>query len=306
MIGPEHEAARAPEPGAAGFGDAVTFAFGDPAENLYGSARLGLGWAGAGTAHASGLGLLFADGDAVAIDATGGVELEGEASWDALEAGDVRARIDQPLRAWHVAYDGDAGGFELRFEALGAPGELGDGALGSSAAGLRGYEQICRVTGTVRCGERRAKVDCLGQRGHQWGAPDWERIALARTVSAWFDARPSVALASVRPAAAAGHDAEATSALLLDGERVATIAEPLLSTTLDGEGRQRRASLELWEEPEDREREGRAYAHRAAGEAVCGTTLDLGRLRLDCAFFRWRMDGREGVGRYDVLRRVGS
>ena len=33
-----------------------------------------------------------------------------------------------------------------------------------------------------------------------------------------------------------------------------------------------------------------AYARRAAGEVACGTTLDLGRLRLDCAFFRWRME----------------
>ena len=31
---------------------------------------------------------------------------------------------------------------------------------------------------------------------------------------------------------------------------------------------------------------------------------DLGRLRLDCSFFRWRLDGREGVGRYDILRRI--
>jgi hypothetical protein len=43
---------------------------------------------------------------------------------------------------------------------------------------------------------------------------------------------------------------------------------------------------------------------------VCGTSLELqapaaGRsgLRLDTAFFTWRMDGERGVGRYDVLRR---
>jgi len=40
MIGPEHETPRPAE--GAGFGDAVTFAFGDPATGLYGSARLGL------------------------------------------------------------------------------------------------------------------------------------------------------------------------------------------------------------------------------------------------------------------------
>lgn len=300
MIGPEHEAARAGEPGAAGFGDAVTFAFGDPAQAFYGSARLGL--VPGDPVRASGLGLLFAGGELVAVDAIGGIELE-RADWSALAAGDVRATVERPLHAWQVAYDGDDGGFELRFEALGAPAELDGGAVAASAADLHGYEQLCRVTGTVRRGERRAQVACLGQRGHQWGAPDWERIALARTVSAWFEGGHGVTLASVRPQAAAGHGAEATSASLLDGEAVRAIAEPLLSTTLDGDGRQRRASLELWEEAEDRDR-GRWVAHRAAGEAVCGTTLDLGRLRLDCAFFRWRMEGREGVGRYDVLRRT--
>ncbi|HXE44219.1 MAG TPA: hypothetical protein VN635_03380 [Conexibacter sp.] len=303
MIGPEHETARRGEPGAAGFGDAVTFAFGDAAQGVYGSARLGLGWAEADSARASGLGLLFAGDELAAVDAIGGIELDG-ADWGALEVGDVRATVEQPLHAWQVVYDGDDGGFELRFEALSAPAELGDGdALGGSVADLHGYEQLCRVTGTARRGEQRLRVDCLGQRGHQWGAPDWKRIELARTVSAWFAGGHGVALASVRPADAPGHGSEAASACVLDGEAVTAIAEPLLSTTLDRDGRQRRASLELWEQPEDRER-GRWVAHRAAGEAVCGTTLDLGRLRLDCAFFRWRMQGREGVGRYDVLRRA--
>ena len=299
MIGPADEAARAGEPGAAGFGDAVTFAFGDPAQGLYGSARLGL--VPDEPVLASALGLLFRDGELVAVDASGGIEL-AEADWDRVEAGDVRATIERPLESWQVAYDGDDGGFELRFEALGPPAELRTGAAAASAAGLDGYEQLCRVSGTVRCGEQRLRVDCLGQRGHQWGAPDWDRIALARTVSAWFDGGSGVALASVRPDAAAGHAEEAASAWLLGAEAATPIAEPLLSTTLDAEGRQRRASLELWED--DADHGDRAFAHRAAGEAVCGTTLDLGRLRLDCAFFHWRMEGREGVGRYDVLRRT--
>ena len=295
MIGPEDEQAQTGEPGAAGFGDAVTFAFGDPAHAVYGSARLGL--VPGEPTLASGLGLLFRDGELVALDASGGVELP-DADWADVEAGDVRATIEQPLEAWHVTYDGDDGGFDLRFEALGPPAEVGAGAA-ASAAGLHGYEQLCRVTGTVRCGEQRSRVDCLGQRGHQWGAPDWDRIALARTVSAWFDSGAGVALTSIGPDGAAGHADEAVSAYVLGPDAVTAIAEPLLSTTLDGDGRQRRASMELWEE-----RDERSFAHRAAGEAICGTTLDLGRLRLDCAFFRWWMEGSEGVGRYDVLRRA--
>jgi hypothetical protein len=70
------------------------------------------------------------------------------------------------------------------------------------------------------------------------------------------------------------------------------------SCTTQPTQRQRRAGLELWVDEE-------SHARRAAGEVVCGTSLDLGRLRLDCAFLRWHMEGREGVGRYDILRRVG-
>jgi hypothetical protein len=296
MIGPHHESARAGEPGIAGFGDAVTFAFGDLQQDVYGSARLGL--VPGETVLASGLGLLFAEGELAAVDATGGIEL-AQADWDALEVGDVRATVEQPLHAWQVVYDGDGGGFELHFEALSPPAELHGGTITERAADLHGYEQLCRVTGSVRCGGQRLQVDCLGQRGHQWGTPDWERIALARTVSAWFEDDSGVALASVRPDGARGHADETVSAALLGPETASAIDQPLLSTTLDGEGRQRRASLELWQE-----RDEHAYPHRAAGEAVCGTTLDLGRLQLDCAFFRWRMEGREGAGRYDVLRRA--
>ncbi|HEX5145577.1 MAG TPA: hypothetical protein VFV85_01035 [Conexibacter sp.] len=299
MIGPEHETARVGAPGVAGFGDAVTFAFGDPATGVYGSARLGL--VPGEPVLASGLGLLFRGGELVVVDAVGGTALDA-GDWAKVEAGDVRATVERPLESWQVAYDGDEGGFELRFEALSAPAELGDGAVAASPAGLHGYEQLCRVTGTARCGGERVAVDCLGQRGHQWGAPDWDRISLARTVSAWFADDSGVALASVRPERAAGHAEEAVTACLLDPERVTPVDDPLLSTTLDGDGRQRRASLELWVHHD--ERGERARAHRAAGEAVCGTTLDLGRLRLDCAFFHWRMGGSEGVGRYDVLRRA--
>ena len=50
----------------------------------------------------------------------------------------------------------------------------------------------------------------------------------------------------------------------------------------------------------------RTTTTRAGGPArsLCGSSVELGQLRLDCAFFAWTLDGREGVGRYDVLRRA--
>ena len=148
----------------------------------------------------------------------------------------------------------------------------------------------------MRAGGRAVQVRCLGQRGHSWGEPDWDRIESARTVSAWPGSGFGLALSSVRPVGLA-HAEEPVWAALLDEEGTREIDGPRLSTTYDGEGRQRRAGLELWLEGEDHPLSG-------SGEVLCGSTFDLGALRLECAFFRWRLEGQAGVGRYDVLRRV--
>ena len=154
---------------------------------------------------------------------------------------------------------------------------------------MAGYEQPCQVTGTVRAGGRERAIAALGQRGRAWGDPDWERIELARTVGAWTDAA-CAALTAVRPAGASNHAEEAAWAAYWEPEgpcsRSTTAA---LSTTYDGEGR-------------DAPRRARAVAAptrspgRAAraGEVLCGSSLDLGALRLDCAFFRWHLEGRHG------------
>jgi hypothetical protein len=136
----------------------------------------------------------------------------------------------------------------------------------------------------------------LGQREHAWGNPDWERIALTRSVGAWLDDGSGIVITAVRPAGAQTHADEAVWAAALDTKQVRAIEDPRLSTTTDGAGRQIRAGLELWGEDD--------FSFRGIGEALAGTTLDLGGLRLDCAFFRWHVEGRTGVGRYDILRRA--
>lgn len=299
MIAAELERAR--PPAGPGFGDAVTFAFGDPAAEVYGSARLGL--VPGEEPRATGLAMLFAGHEPVAVSAQSADP--GTAGWDRLEVGDLVAEIVDPLRAWRIAFDGEAGGFDLAFSALGAPVELGPGVPAADAAGLEGYEQLCRVQGSVRDGARRREIDALGQRGHQWGAPDWERIVAARTVSAWLGPDLGVTLAAVRPSGAEGHDEDALSAFLVESPGgtpgvAVPVGAPRLSTLYDAGGRQRRASAELWpgREAED------AYPRRLAGSVLCGTSIELGRLVLDAAFFRWTMEGRAGVGRYDVLRRA--
>ncbi|MGZ4277432.1 MAG: hypothetical protein ACXVFK_12040 [Solirubrobacteraceae bacterium] len=286
------------------FSDALTVSFGDADADVYGVARLGLA-AGA----ASGLVILFAGGAPVAVAAEGGVALDAApAAWDDVAAAGLSMAELEPGRAWRVRFDGEDAAFDLELEASGALAEHGEAAKVAKLGGMTGFEQPVHVHGTVTAGGAERRIDGRGQRGRSWGAPDWDRIALARTVSAWFDGDRSVALTAVRPAKKADHEAEAVAATLLDatgedgnggGPVALDVFDARLSTTYDGEGRQRAAGLELWV-TED------GWARRAAGEVVCGTTLDLGRLQLDCAFLRWRMEGREGYGRYDILRRTAD
>jgi len=283
MIGPEHEALR---PGSGeGFADSVTVAFGDPQAQVYGLVRIGL--QPGEPATGSVLAVLFAGSETVDVAARGDVEV-GNPGWDSATVDGITLATEEPLSAWSLRWEGR---LDLRVSALSPPVET---AIG----GLEGYEQLCRVEGTatVDGGERR--VSCLGQRGHNWGVADWDRMDLARTVCAWWDEDHAMMLTAIRPAGAEHHDAEVIAAHLLEGEPVA-VADPRLSTTYDSEGHQRRAGLELYVTGEDDE-----YPRRVAGEVTCGTSLDLGRLRLDCAFFEWRTEGRAGTGRYDLLRRA--
>lgn len=277
------------------FRDAVTFSFGDPITQLYGLARIGLGADGASGSAVVYHGVDVAGASLQTADAPAIVT-----SWAAVRAAGVHSTVETPLSSWTVRFDGGDTGFDLRFEALSAPGVLAADDPVARLGGMEGYEQLCTVTGTVKAGGRTATVQCLGQRGHLWGAPDWSRIELARTLTAWMGDDRAVHLTAVRPAKAKHHDEETIAGFLFEGGEPQAIFEPRLSTGYDAEMHQRRAGLELWMTGEG------GMARRAAGVAFCGTRVALGELRLDSAFFRWHMEGREGVGRYDLLRRVGD
>jgi hypothetical protein len=276
------------------FRDSVTFSFGDPVVSLYGLARLGLGGDGA-----SGFAIVHHDEEIAGSSMETLPRADAVETWDEVRAAGVRSKTITPLEAWNVSYDGGpAAGFDLRFEAVSAPAALGEDNPAAQAAGMNGYEQLCAVKGVVLVGGQPVNVRCHGQRGHLWGAPDWSRIELARTLSAWFDTGNGVTLTAVRPAKAKHHDEELVAGFVITGGEPVEIFDPRLSTAYDAEDRQRRAGLELWMQEEG------GTAHRAAGEAVCGTTMDLGDLQVTSAFFHWKMEGLSGAGRYDVLRRV--
>jgi len=272
--------------------DSLTFAFGDAGAQLYGLARLGVSSAPDGARLGSALAVLFAGRAPVAAVAQGALPVPDDASWEVLSLEGVRTTVNVPLDHWSVAFDGEDGqGFALEFSALGAAAES------PSLGGMAGYEQPCRVRGTVRAEGREHAIDALGQRARSWGDPDWERIELTRTVAAWTDGA-AAALTAIRPAGARHHADETTWAAVWEPDGLLEIDEGRLSTTYDADGHTRRAGLELWPAGDEE------WPRRGAGEVLCGSSLDLGALRLDCSFFRWHLEGREGVGRYDIVRRA--
>lgn len=295
-----------PQPSSSpGFSDAVTFAFGDTGAEIYAVARVGLSTGPDGAPQGSGLAIVFAGREPVSVRAAGGIAVD-EPAFEAVDAAGVTTTTRAPLAEWTLQVSSEDGtvALDLTFTAVSEPGEVAVGSPVAKTGGMQGYEQLCRVTGSARVRGGTRTVDCLGQRGHSWGAPDWDRIVLARTVSAWAGEDLGVALTAVRTAKAKSHADEALAAAVFardaDAEGPAAAITPQdtrLSTTYDADGRQRRAGLEIYEHED-------GYPHRGAGDVLCGTSLDLGRLRLDCSFFRWQLDGREGVGRYDILRRA--
>ena len=287
MITADDERVRTPA--GEGFADSVTVAFGDPGADVYAVARLGI--VPGAEPRASSLAVLCAGGRPVGAVAQGQIEVQAP-DWAALEAAGVRMETLEPLAGWRVAFTAEGAGFDVRLTALTGPIEL------EEAGGMQGYDQLCRVQGTAVVGGSERPLDGLGQRTHAWGVADWDRMELVRTVGAWIGEDLAVGLQAVRRAGARGHDADAVSAWMLGEDGPQQLSEARLSTTYDDAGRQRRAGLELWE------REDSEYPHRVAGEVVCGSTFELGALRLDTAFFRFRMEGREGAGRYDLLRRA--
>jgi hypothetical protein len=287
VIEPVQEAPR-PEGGEAAY-DALAFSFGDLEAARFGLVRLAL--EGTEARRATALAALLDAEGAVAQAQANGEPVEAPV-WEALEVAGVQARVVEPLRAWHVRLAGEGGGFELEFEALAAPVSLlaGDDRLA-------GYEQPCRVSGTVWHDGARQELRCLGQRSREWGALGGDGVEVRRWIGAWFDPHAAVLTRAVRPAGGALDD-ELVDARLLEGDPPAPVevADARLSTEYGPDGYPRRAGVELWLAQDDE------YPRRGAGQTISRTAFDLGAGRLDCAFLHWRMEGRSGAGRYEILR----
>jgi hypothetical protein len=121
-----------------------------------------------------------------------------------------------------------------------------------------------------------------------------------RSIGIAFSDGGLLALSAVRPGAAGGHGEEAVATVLCGADGApAEVAETLLSTEYGPDGVQRRATLELWLDGE----EGQPL--RGAGTLISASSVRHPELRAEIAFFRWSLEGREGLGHYEVMRDDG-
>ncbi len=72
--------------------------------------------------------------------------------------------------------------------------------------------------------------------------------------------------------------------------------ESLLSTEYGEDGVQRRATLELWPDVEE------MRPLRGAGTLISSVRCGARGSTREIAFFRWSVEGREGLGTYEVAR----
>jgi len=118
-----------------------------------------------------------------------------------------------------------------------------------------------------------------------------------RSIGIVFSDGGLLALSAVRPPRADGHGEEVVSAVLCGPDGApAEVSETLLSTEYGEDGVQRRATLELWTGEED------GHPLRGSGTLISSARVQRDGLDADLAFFRWALEGREGLGHYEVVR----
>jgi hypothetical protein len=187
-------------------------------------------------------------------------------------------QIERSGEGWRAELPGR---LALEIEAVAPEADLG---------GVRAH--VVRVRGEAE-GRR---VDALGTLSETEVAPRWEELDAIRTISAIVDERHALLAIARRPRGAVGHGAEEVTARLVEDDAVLSVEDARISTVYDGGGRQRSAGLELW-------LPGEEYPRRGSGLVVAGSSLDLAGLQVHAAIFRWRLDGREGIGAYELMLR---
>jgi hypothetical protein len=187
--------------------------------------------------------------------------------------------VEQTDGGWRAVL-GDT--LSLEFEPVSPPADLG---------GVRAH--VARVRGEA-AGRR---VDGLGTVSETEVPPQWEELDAIRGITALVDEQHALMALARRPRGAVGHGDEEGVARLVEDDALLEVEDARISTVYDSGGRQMSAGLELWLPGED-------YPRRGSGQVIAGSSLDLDALQVHVAVFRWRLDGREGIGSYELMLRM--
>jgi hypothetical protein len=121
-----------------------------------------------------------------------------------------------------------------------------------------------------------------------------------RSIGVAFSDGGLLALSAVRPPSAGDHGGEDVAAVLCGPDGApAEVSEALISTEYGSDGVQRRVTLELWVDEEE------AQPLRGAGTLISASPVSRSGLRSTIAFFRWSLEGREGLGHYEIVHGDG-
>lgn len=119
---------------------------------------------------------------------------------------------------------------------------------------------------------------------------------MRRSIGVVFSDGGLLALSANRPGPGGDHADEQVATVLCDPDGAPyAVAETLLSTEYGPDGVQRRATLELWPD------EGSRGPLRGAGSLINSASVRRPGERAEIAFFRWSLDGREGLGHYEIV-----
>jgi hypothetical protein len=188
-------------------------------------------------------------------------------------------RLEQDGDAWRAELPGR---LSLRLEPVSDEVDLG----GVTA-------RVCRVSGAAEGRD----ISCLGTFSVTRVAPRWDELDAIRSISALVDEEHALLALARRPRDAAGHGQELVRAGLVKDGELHEVEEARISTVYDGGGRQRSAGLELW-------LPGEEFPRRGSGLVIAGSSVEMDPVQVHAAVFRWRLDGREGIGAYELMVRV--
>jgi hypothetical protein len=118
-----------------------------------------------------------------------------------------------------------------------------------------------------------------------------------RSIGIVFSDGGLLALTAHLPDRARAHGEEEVAAVLCDPDGAPLqFEEALLSTEYGSDRVQRRVTLELWPDTEE------MRPFRGAGTLISSVSVRRDNLDSEIAFFRWSVEGREGLGTYEVAR----